>query len=88
MTSPGVTGFLNFALSIVVKSTKALESEMSRLFATKTAAVWAIDSICKTPGTTGEDGKCPGKYGSFAVTFFIPVADSFLTISITLSINK
>ena len=47
-----------------------------------------MDSICNTPGTTGEDGKCPGKYGSFTVTFFIPVADSFFTIFITLSINK
>ena len=53
-----------------------LELSKQRLFPTSTAAVCARDSTCNTPGTIGEVGKCPSKYGSFIVTFLIPVAST------------
>ena len=40
---------------------------------TKIPPVCAIASTIKTPGITGDPGKCPAKNGSFIVTFFIPI---------------
>ena len=74
---PGVTGFLNFALSIPVKKTRLFLDKDWYSYETKQAAVWAIPSKISTPGITGYSGKCPGKYGSLKETerfyFYAPI---------------
>src|SRR5262249_55729387 len=87
-TSPGTTGRRNFALSMVRKRTcrvgRSMPSEMAQI----TPAVCAMPSMMRTPGITGESGKCPWKNGSVNVTFLIPMQLSSPTMAVTRSTSR
>src|SRR5215207_7460846 len=89
MTSPGTTGLRNFALSIVMKNTCVGRLSWLSFVNTQTApAVCAMPSTMSTPGNSGRVGKCPMNWGSFMVTFLMPMQDVSPSISMILSTRR
>ena len=84
--SPGTTLFLNFTLSILRKKVRYF-SGSSMVLSIRMPPVWAMASICNTPGITGSSGKWPTKKSSFMVTFFTPTT-WFSSMSRILSMSR
>src|SRR5688572_8675688 len=87
--SPGSTGLRNRALSMPTKKKRDFSSGTTpAVLNARMPAAWARASRMMTPGITGRPGKCPGKNGSFTVTFLIASMRLPGTHSITRSTSR